>query len=310
MKNKIHQLDLNLLKVFTVLLDVRNTRKAAEKLFLSQPGVSRALSRLRDFFEDELFIRSHYGLTPTPKALEIGDNIGPAMNMLFLALEPSDEFDSYQLEGTINIAMNGFIAPSMASNLCGIILEKAPNVEVIFSNWDRATPDNILHDQIQMGLNYFPLEISKQLSQSVLTTDYFVLIGRKDHPLITGEQRFEEVTQLDIATLVIPNWNEQKAYVINSLKSLNKVCRMRLRSSYLDVILNSVKRTDMLFPCSASFANTLGEEFKIVTLPEDMVQPSGDIGLFVASKNRRTPLTQWLKECTHEAILDIEATKE
>lgn len=49
MKNKIHQLDLNLLKVFTVLLDVRNTRKAAEKLFLSQPGVSRALSRLRDF---------------------------------------------------------------------------------------------------------------------------------------------------------------------------------------------------------------------------------------------------------------------
>ncbi|MUK93703.1 LysR family transcriptional regulator [Aliivibrio fischeri] len=305
MKHKIHQLDLNLLKVFTVLLEVRNTRKASERLFLSQPGVSRALARLRDFFEDELFIRSHYGLTPTPKALEIGDNIAPAMTLLFSALEPSDKFDSSQLEGRINIAMNGFIAPSIASNLCGIILEKAPNVEVVFSNWDRATPENILHDQIQLGLNYFPLEISKQLSQSVLTTDRFVLIGRKEHPLITGEESFENAAQLDIAALVIPNWNEHKAYVVNSLKSLNKECRMRLRSSYLDVILNSIQRTDMLFPCSESLANTLGSDFQKLLLPDDVIQPGGEIGLVVASKNRRTPLIKWLKECTQEAAAEI-----
>jgi DNA-binding transcriptional LysR family regulator len=305
MKHKIHQLDLNLLKVFTVLLEVRNTRKASERLFLSQPGVSRALARLRDFFEDELFIRSHYGLTPTPKALEVGDNIAPAMTLLFSALEPSDEFDSSQLEGRINIAMNGFIAPSIASSLCGIILEKAPNVEVVFSNWDRATPENILHDQIQLGLNYFPLEISKQLSQSVLARDRFVLIGRKDHPLITGKESFENTIQLDIATLVIANWNDHKAYVVNSLKSLNKECRMRLRSSYLDVILNSVQRTDMLFPCSESLANTLGDDFQKLPLPEEIVQPGGEIGLVVASKNRRTPLIKWLKKCTQEAAAEI-----
>lgn len=75
------------------------------------------------------------------------------------------------------------------------------------------------------------------------------------------------------------------------------------------MILNSVQRTDMLFPCSESLANKLGDDFQKLPLPEEIVQPGGDIGLVVASKNRRTPLIKWLKECTHEAIAEMEMIK-
>ncbi len=67
----IRKLDLNLLLVFDALIDERNVTRAAERLHLSQPAVSAALNRLRDFFGDPLFVRVQRGILPTPRALEL-----------------------------------------------------------------------------------------------------------------------------------------------------------------------------------------------------------------------------------------------
>src|ERR1700722_20170674 len=63
----IRQADLNLLVVFTALAEERNVTRAASRLLLSQPAVSRALQRLREMFHDDLLIRSPSGYEPTPK---------------------------------------------------------------------------------------------------------------------------------------------------------------------------------------------------------------------------------------------------
>ena len=57
--------DLNLLVGFTVLAEERNVSRAAARLFLSQPAVSRALQRLRDMFHDDLLMRTAAGYEPT-----------------------------------------------------------------------------------------------------------------------------------------------------------------------------------------------------------------------------------------------------
>lgn len=76
------QLDLNLIRVFLVLLETKNTRIAGNKLALSQPAVSKALGRLREYFDDELFTRVHSGLKPTPRALELGERLPMIMESL------------------------------------------------------------------------------------------------------------------------------------------------------------------------------------------------------------------------------------
>ncbi|AJR08827.1 LysR family transcriptional regulator [Photobacterium gaetbulicola] len=65
---QLDNFDLNLLKVLVVLLQEKNTRKAAERLGISQPAVSRALVKIRSHFDDPLFIRQPRGLKLTPKA--------------------------------------------------------------------------------------------------------------------------------------------------------------------------------------------------------------------------------------------------
>lgn len=62
--NLLRKLDFNSLKLLKILGEERNTKRAAERMFLSQPAVSKQLKKLREEFADELFIRKQYGLEP------------------------------------------------------------------------------------------------------------------------------------------------------------------------------------------------------------------------------------------------------
>ncbi len=67
MKADLRTLDLNLLKTLDALLDERSVTRAAARLALTQPAVSGMLNRLRDYFDDPLFIRAPHGMVP-PRA--------------------------------------------------------------------------------------------------------------------------------------------------------------------------------------------------------------------------------------------------
>jgi DNA-binding transcriptional LysR family regulator len=53
-------------QVVKILAEERNMRKAAERLFLSQPALSQRLQTIEKEWGAQLFIRSQKGLTPTP----------------------------------------------------------------------------------------------------------------------------------------------------------------------------------------------------------------------------------------------------
>jgi DNA-binding transcriptional LysR family regulator len=66
--NQIRRLDGGLLLVFRELLRTRRAGAVAERLGLSPSAISHALNRLRDLFDDPLFIRRPHGFEPTRRA--------------------------------------------------------------------------------------------------------------------------------------------------------------------------------------------------------------------------------------------------
>ena len=60
-RNDLRRVDLNMLIVFETLMHERSVTRAAEKLFLGQPAISAALGRLRNLFNDPLFVRGTHG---------------------------------------------------------------------------------------------------------------------------------------------------------------------------------------------------------------------------------------------------------
>ncbi|MDO7842834.1 LysR family transcriptional regulator [Sphingomonas immobilis] len=69
------KIDLNLLRVFDILMEVHSVSRAADRLGLTQSAVSHALSRLREQLDDPLFVRARGGLAPTARAREIAPKV-------------------------------------------------------------------------------------------------------------------------------------------------------------------------------------------------------------------------------------------
>ncbi len=67
----LSSVDLNLLVAFDIFVKEQNLSRAADKLGLTQPAMSKRLGRLRSLFGDELLIRTSKGMKLTARALEL-----------------------------------------------------------------------------------------------------------------------------------------------------------------------------------------------------------------------------------------------
>ncbi|HEY4066605.1 MAG TPA: LysR family transcriptional regulator, partial [Burkholderiaceae bacterium] len=97
-------LDLNLLRVFDVVMAERNLTRAADRLSITQPAVSNALKRLRESVGEDLLTRVQSGVRPTPRAEALWPEVRAALDHLQAALSP-EAFNPQTDAATYRIAM-------------------------------------------------------------------------------------------------------------------------------------------------------------------------------------------------------------
>src|SRR5260370_17670473 len=85
----------------------RSVTRAGERLGLSQPAMSHALTRLRHMLKDELFVRSPNGMVPTPRAEQLATPIRIALDGLQQSLEPV-QFDPAKATTTFRIPVANY----------------------------------------------------------------------------------------------------------------------------------------------------------------------------------------------------------
>ena len=95
--------DLNLLVTLDVLLAEGNVARAAQRLRLSPSAMSRALARLRETTGDPLLVRAGRGLVPTPRALELRDQVSQLVQDTEAVLRPAGQPDLGQLVRTFTL---------------------------------------------------------------------------------------------------------------------------------------------------------------------------------------------------------------
>jgi DNA-binding transcriptional LysR family regulator len=121
-------LDLNLLVTLDCLLAERNVSRAADRLCLSQSATSGALTRLRDYFNDELLVQLGRSMVMTPRAAELL----PAVRNVLLQVEGTilkrPEFDPSTAQREIRIVASDYMAISALSPALRAIKRMAPNL--------------------------------------------------------------------------------------------------------------------------------------------------------------------------------------
>ncbi|TFH93135.1 LysR family transcriptional regulator [Vibrio ouci] len=292
-KSNFQQLDLNLLRTLVVLFKEKNTRRAAEVLFTTQPSVSRSLAKLRHHFKDELFTRTQYGLAPTDRCIEINRTLPLLMQTLEQTLSDT-EFEPSELTGTLRIATNHFLGDRYNSKLFLAITEASPKLTVEFENWNSDTALKLLNGQLQAGINYFPIELSKEIFQRKLMSESFSLYMRSGHPYLSSPS-LKTMVSYPLATVLVPDWNLKQSMTEKLLLDHDVECQFKLRSENINSIFQSLKDSDLIFPAAHQLLDNRPLEGVIsVGLPDDFKNLEMDISLYMHVKHRQSPYYQWL----------------
>ena len=129
MKPALANINLNLLRALHVLLEERSVKRAAERLFVSQPAMSKSLSRLRVLLDDPLLHRSAQGLIATPRAEALIAPLRATFEQLESFLLPSS-FDPATVESLLRIAAPEQFALGVLPQLLACVRDGAPGVGI------------------------------------------------------------------------------------------------------------------------------------------------------------------------------------
>jgi DNA-binding transcriptional LysR family regulator len=184
---RLGAIDLNLLVVFDAIMRDRSVTRAGQRLGLSQPAMSHALTRLRHILKDELFVRGPNGMVPTPRAEQLATPIRIALDGLQQSLEPV-QFDASKATATFSIAVDNYAAIVLVAPIAAHVAKIAPAVTLDFRPSGTLNLPDLL-DRSELHLAIGPPGIQgERFSLKRLLQDQFVVVHRKDHPAANARE--------------------------------------------------------------------------------------------------------------------------
>lgn len=239
----IRSLDLNLLKTLDALLDEGSVTRAAARLALTQPAVSGMLTRLRDSFDDPLFVRAQRGVVPTPRALALALPVKRVLGEIEALLQP-DTFDPRTANLMLSIAATDYAQRSIVVPFLAALREQAPGVRVAV----RPVEDARVTGQLEGG----------ELDLAILTPDtahaglharhlydeQYVCVLREGHPA-AGALTLERFCALDHA-IVSYSGGGFRGVTDSALAQLGRARRVCLSVTSFLVLLEVLRSSDLI----------------------------------------------------------------
>jgi DNA-binding transcriptional LysR family regulator len=182
--------DLNLLPILVALYDELNVSGAGRRLGMSQPSVSKALRRLRDTFDDPLFVRGPQGLVPTPRAHAIVRAARSPIAHLQQDLLEEEDFDPARSTRPITVAVSDVAEMAFYPSIIEHFRRQSPNCTIeTLSVSDDDLANGLESGDIDLAAGYHPALSRRNFRKRLLSQHGFACLLRNGHPL--GKPRLQ-----------------------------------------------------------------------------------------------------------------------
>ncbi|NMX73934.1 LysR family transcriptional regulator [Pseudomonas edaphica] len=187
--------DLNLLITLDTLLSEGSVAAAARRLRLSPSAMSRALARLRETTGDPLLVRAGRGLVPTPRAVELREQVSRLVQEAQAVLRPAQTLDMGQVVRTFTLRSSEEFVENLGPALLARIAQEAPGVRLRFV--DKSDKDSALlrEGSIDLSIGVVDASASPELLTQALFRDRLIGVVRSGHALSQGEVSAERFAQ-------------------------------------------------------------------------------------------------------------------
>jgi DNA-binding transcriptional LysR family regulator len=176
-------LDLNLLRVFLAIWDLRNLTAAGQRLGLTQPAISHALRRLRERFGDPLFVRVANRMLPTDAAVRLHEPLDQAFELLNRTLQSGVVFNPGVTERTFRVAMSDIAEVYILPRLMNELSRISPFVRVhIVPLYPDSVLSSMRSGEIDLAIGAVSAS-DKDLVSIDTFSDRYICLVRANHPI-------------------------------------------------------------------------------------------------------------------------------
>src|SRR3984957_5818068 len=125
---RFRHLDLNLIVYLDALLAERSVTRAAERVHISQSAMSDALARLRDYFQDKLFIQVGRSMVPTPLAQAMAQPVRDILLQVESVASTNVEFNPGTSRRKISILASDYVTDVLLNKALLRMSREAPGI--------------------------------------------------------------------------------------------------------------------------------------------------------------------------------------
>jgi DNA-binding transcriptional LysR family regulator len=296
--------DLNLLKAFDALYAERHVTRAGQRIGLSQSAMSGALTRLREVFADELFIRSPTGMQPTPRADDLASPISTAIRLMRGVLQ-DDGFDPETADHIVTIAMTDYAAFVLLPQLLARLAIEAPRLDVrvrgIFGK--NEVIDLLDSGEVNLAISV-PIDSAARILMQPLLSESFACIARHGHPAFAEDAGIEAFAAA--SHLLVSPEGDRAGLVDRKLATIGLKRRVVLSLPQFLVAPFVVANTDLVATLAARVARRFAAGNVGIAVHEPPIALSDwPLAMMWHRRVDDHPATIWLRDCIAEIARSV-----
>lgn len=301
----LRRIDTTILLVFLGTMRHRKATAVADEMGLTQPAVSHALKRLRNLYNDPLFLRRAHGLEPTALAHKLEPKVRQIVRLLSESLERAEDFDPGSAATNLRIGAFDYELTGVIPNLVAELRKVSPNINVhAFPLQNRDALEALVQGQIDLAIGYFDFPLNSETSfvAADLYAEHYVLAGRRDHPMFTQKLTLGAVTEA--RHLLVSPYGPNKNLVDHALHLQRLKRNIQTVVPSLFAALSIIENSDLVVTLPSRIARNNAARFNITYKPLPI-----EVGTFLLHavrhiRDANNPLHTWLLEKLRSVVTE------
>lgn len=291
-------MDLNLLRLFVALYELRSITIAAERLFVSQPAASQSLAKLRRSLDDQLFERSGRRMLPTRLADSLYPEFRAALARIDGAVSDARAFDAGSTPRRFRIALSELGEIGFLNAILLAIAAQAPHATVEAVPLDvEALPEWLEAGAVDLAITSSP--IAGDFDRTTIKSETYVALMSRTHPLADRELTLEAYAASKHLTVA----NDSGMPSVNAaLARAGVEITPAVQVHHFSALASLLLGTDYVATAPGSFVSSWARTWPVVAHPLPVDVPPVQVRLLKRSTSEQRHALDWFHRTVLEAV--------
>jgi len=286
--------DFRQISIFIALFELGSIAKVAARLGMNASTVSMALARLREIYQDDLYVRSAVGMIPTGKAESIYPALKQAQQLLQASTLAGDVFDPAVATRRFRVAMSEVGVCVLMPGLRALLAAEASGVSLEQVEITADTPWHLESGALDLVVGHVPTMGNAVIRQR-LYREHYVCLGRIGHPALHADMPVEAF--LGLSHLSVASWGRNRQrWEDHVAEKLGARPNIRLQQSSFAGIEHLLADSDLVAVVPARLAGALMRFAPLVAIDLPFESPSYVVHQHWHPRHKKDAGATWLRK--------------